>query len=101
MVLRSRSRGGRYVSRTEHKDPQNHSLLVPLVENKKKGWIVINEITSIYGKGNGIDFAKNNIDKKSLDWERSSQIQFLTQRFSYPNSELNILTKKRFVNLLI
>ncbi len=63
----------------------------------------------MYGRNNEIDFVKTNIDnnnliyadkKRSLDWERSSQVQFLTQRFSNPNFEYSILTKERLVNFI-
>lgn len=109
MVFKSRTRTDSYVFFTERKDFKNRSILIPLAVNKQKGRIVINEITSMYGKDNEIDFVKKNIDednliyadkKRSLDWELSSQVQFLTQRFSYPNSELSILTKERLVNFL-
>ena len=109
MVFKSGTRNDSYVFFTERKDFQNHSILIPLAVNKKKGRIIVNEITSMYGKDNEINFVKKNFDeenliyadkKRSLDWELSSQVQFLTQRFSYPNSEISILTKERLVNFL-
>ncbi len=63
----------------------------------------------MYGRNNEIDFVKKNLDennliysdkKRSLDWERSSQVQFLTQRFSDPSFEFSILTKDRLVNFI-
>ena len=109
MVFKSRTRSDSFVFFTERKDENNNSILIPLAVNKKKGRIIINEITSMYGKDNEIDFVKKNIDennliyadkKRSLDWERSSQVQFLTQRFSNPSFDLSILTKERLVNFL-
>ena len=109
MVFKSRTRSDSFVFFTERKDRENRSILIPLAVNKKKGRIIINEITSMYGRNNEIDFVKSNIDennliyadkKRSLDWERSSQVQFLTQRFSNPSFELSILTKERLVNFL-
>lgn len=134
MVFKSRTRNDSYVFFTERKDSEDRSILIPLAVNKKKGKIIINEITSMYGRNNEIEFVKTNIEdenliyvdkKRSLDWELSSQVQFPTQRFSYPNSEksfngerytklqllgqrftdietynLNILTKERLVNFI-
>lgn len=109
MVFKSRTRADSFVFFTERKDRENRSILIPLAVNKKKGRIIINEITSMYGRNNEIDFVKSNIDennliyadkKRSLDWERSSQVQFLTQRFSNPSFELSVLTKERLVNFL-
>lgn len=106
MVFKSRTRSDSFVFFTERKDENNNSILIPLAVNKHKGRIIINEITSMYGKDNEIDFIEKNINennliyadkKRSLDWERSSQVQFLTQRFSNPSFEFSILTKERLV----
>ena len=110
MVFKSRTRSDSYVFFTERKDIQNHSILIPMAVNKHKGRIVINEITSMYGKDNETDFVKKNIDednliyvdkKRSTEWERSSHVQFVTQRLSNSNAyNTNILTKERLVNFI-
>lgn len=110
MVFKSRTRNDSYVFFTERKDGNNHSILIPMAVNKHKGKIVINEITSMYGKDNESDFVKKNIDednliyvdkKRSTEWERSSHVQFVTQRLSNSNAyDLNILTKERLVNFI-
>ena len=106
MVFKSRSRNDSYVFFTERKDLENRSILIPLAVDKKKGRLVIHEITSMYGKDNEINFVKTNIDennliyedrKRSCLWanekveelkkissngERFTQIQFLGQRFT-------------------
>ena len=110
MVFKSRTRSDSYVFFTERKDSQNRSILIPMAVNKHKGRIVINEITSMYGRNNEIDFVKTNIDegnliyvdkKRSTEWERSSHVQFVTQRLSNSNAyDINILTKERLVNFI-
>ncbi len=109
MVFKSRTRDDSYVFFTERKDSQNHSILIPLAVNKRKGRIVINEITSMYGKDNEIDFVRKNIDegnliyadkKRSLEWERECKVQFLTQGLPSQDSGNNILTKERLVNFI-
>ena len=108
MVFKSRTRDDSYVFFTEQKDSENRSILIPVAVDKKFGRLVINEITSIYGKDNEVDFVKNNIShnnlvyidkKRSLDWERECQVQFLAQVLPEQGS-LNILTKERLVNFV-
>ena len=117
MVFKSRTRNDSYVFFTERKDSQNRSILIPLAVNKRKGRIVINEITSMYGRNNETDFVKTNIDEgnlkymdkkrsiewveknKSLDGELESKVQFLGQRITdIETYNQNILTKERIVN---
>ena len=125
MVFKSRSRNDSYVFFTERKDLENRSILIPLAVDKKKGRLVIHEITSMYGKDNEINFVKTNIDennliyedrkrsclwanekveelkKRSSNGERFTQIQFLGQRFTDNGTYVfNILTKERLVNFL-
>lgn len=109
MVFKSRTRDDSYVFFTERKDSQNRSILIPMAVNKRKGRIVINEITSMYGKDNEIDFVRKNIDegnliyadkKRSLEWERECKVQFLTQGLPSQDSINNILTKERLVNFI-
>lgn len=69
MVFKSRTRNDRFVFFTERKDSGNHSILIPLAVDKRKGRIVIHEITSMYGKDNEIDFVKTNIDESNLVYE--------------------------------
>ncbi|MCI6317535.1 MAG: Eco57I restriction-modification methylase domain-containing protein [Spirochaetia bacterium] len=109
MVFKSRTRADSFVFFTERKDSENHSILIPLAVNKQKGRIVINEITSMYGKDNEIDFVMDNIiegnliyadKKRSLEWERECKVQFLTQGLPPQGSTSNILTKDRLVNFI-
>lgn len=110
MVFKSRTRDDSYVFFTERKDSQNRTILIPMAVNKHKGRIVINEITSMYGRNNETDFVKSNIEednliyvdkKRSTEWERSRHVQFVTQRLSNSNANgLNILTKERLVNFI-
>ncbi len=109
MVFKSRTRNDSYVFFTERKDSQNRSILIPMAVNKRKGRIVINEITSMYGRNNEIDFVKTNIDegnliyadkKRSLEWERECKVQFLTQGLPSQDSIGNILTKENIVKFI-
>lgn len=109
MVFKSRTRADSFVFFTERKDSENHSILIPLAVNKQKGRIVINEITSMYGKDNEFDFVMDNIiegnliyadKKRSLEWERECKVQFLTQGLPPQGSTSNILTKDRLVNFI-
>lgn len=79
MVFKSRTRSDSYVFFTEQKNSENRWILIPVAVGKKYGRLVINEITSMYGKDNEIDFVRNNIKynnlvyidkKRSLAWER-------------------------------
>ncbi len=69
MVFKSRTRDDSYVFFTERKDSKNHSILIPLVVDKRKGKLVIHEITSMYGKDNEINFVKTNIEENNLIYE--------------------------------
>lgn len=123
MVFKSRTRDDSYVFFTERKDSENRSILIPLAVNKRMGRIVINEITSMYGRNNEIDFVKSNLDEdnliyldkaRSLEWadnhlekekssngERYTKLQLLGQRFTdIETYNLNILTKERLVNFI-
>lgn len=118
MVFKSRTRKDSYVFFTERRNSNGNSILIPMAANKREGRIVINKITSMYGKDNEIEFVKTNIDeenliyvdkKRSLGWinEKSSngklesQVQFLRQRLTdIETYNLNILTKERLVNFL-
>lgn len=123
MVFKSRTRDDSYVFFTERKDSENRSILIPLAVNKRMGRIVINEITSMYGRNNEIDFVESNLaednliylDKaRSLEWidnrlekekssngERYTKLQLLGQRFTdIETYSLNILTKERLVNFI-
>lgn len=69
MVFKSRTRNDSFVFFTERKDSENHSILIPLVADKRKGKIIIHEISSMYGKDNEIDFVRTNIDENNLVYE--------------------------------
>lgn len=69
MVFKSRTRNDSFVFFTERKDKENHSILIPLAADKRKGRLIIHEITSMYGKDNEIDFVKINIDENNLVYE--------------------------------
>lgn len=123
MVFKSRTREDSYVFFTERKDRENRSILIPLAVNKRIGRVVINEITSMYGRNNEIDFVKSNLDEdnliyldksRSLEWadnrlekekssngELESKLQSLGQRITdIETYNLNILTKERLVNFI-
>lgn len=119
MVFKSKTRDDSYVFFTERKDSQDRTILIPLAVNKRMGRIVINKITSMYGRNNEIDFVKTNFDEgnliyldkeRSIEWaeknksfggERYTKVQFLGQRFTdIETSNINILTKERLVNFI-
>ena len=107
-----------YVFFTERKDSENRSIIIPIAVNKRKGRIIINEITSMYGKDNETAFIRNNIEKGNLIyidehrlqewekkispvWKRESQIQFLGRRPPELQGYIDsILTKERLVNFI-
>lgn len=119
MVFKSATKKDSFVFFTERKDYKNDSIIIPLAVNKQKGRLIINEVTSMYGKDD--DFVNRNILNNNLlyvDEERykeyatwlnkknhrvsvSSQLQLLGQRLTKLNGyDLNILTKERLVNFL-
>lgn len=109
MVFKSRTRDDSYVFFTEQKDEANRSIIIPVAVDKRYGRLVINEITSIYGRTNEVDFVKTNIEqgnlvyadkKRSLDWERECQVQFLAQVLPSEGSYSSILTKENLVNFV-
>ena len=118
MVFTSRTREDSYVFFTERKDSENRSIIIPIAVNKRKGRIIINEITSMYGKDNETAFIRNNIEKGNLIyidehrlqewekkispvWKRESQIQFLGRRPPELQGYIDsILTKERLVNFI-
>ena len=98
-----------YVFFTEHKDFRGRSIIVPLAVNQKYGRLVINKITSIYGRNHEIRYVKDNIvrgnlvyfdKKRSLEWERECKVQFLTQVLPKQGHMSSILTKERLVNFI-
>lgn len=109
MVFKSRTRDDSYVFFTEQKDEADRSIIIPVAVDKRYGRLVINEITSIYGRTNEVDFVKTNIEqgnlvyadkKRSLDWERECQVQFLAQVLPSEGSYSSILTKENLVNFV-
>ena len=102
----SRTREDSYVFFTERKDSENRSIIIPIAVNKRKGRIIINEITSMYGRNNESEFVHSSIEtgnlismkKISLEWERECKVQFLTQVLSKQGYVDSIFTKKRLVN---
>ncbi|MBD5434048.1 MAG: hypothetical protein HDR35_07135, partial [Treponema sp.] len=66
MVFKSRTRDDSYVFFTEQKDESNRSIIIPVAVDKRYGRLVINEITSIYGKDNEAHFVKTNIEQGNL-----------------------------------
>ena len=98
-----------YVFFTEHKDFRGRSIIVPLAVNQKYGRLVINKITSVYGRNHEIRYVKDNIvrgnlvyfdKKRSLEWERECKVQFLTQVLPKQGHMSSILTKERLVNFI-
>lgn len=109
MVFKSRTRDDSYVFFTEQKDDASRSVIIPVAVDKRYGRLVINEITSIYGRTNEVDFVKTNIEqgnlvyadkKRSLEWERECQVQFLAQVLPSEGSYSSILTKENLVNFI-
>ncbi|WP_149554547.1 hypothetical protein [Treponema pectinovorum] len=123
MIFKSRTREDSFVFFTERKDSENRSILIPLAVNKQKGRIKINEITSMYGKDNEIDFVSINVYENNLIYAdrkryekwideklesiknnsnggREFQVQFLERRFTDIGTNINILTKERLVKFL-
>lgn len=109
MVFKSRTRDDSYVFFTEQKDESDRSIIIPVAVDKRYGRLVINEITSIYGRTNEVDFVKTNIEqgnlvyadkKRSLEWERECQVQFLAQVLPSKGSYSSILTKENLVNFV-
>lgn len=112
----SRTREDSYVFFTERKDSENRSIIIPIAVNKRKGRIIINEITSMYGRNNESEFVHSSIetgnlvymDKKrteewekkiSLAWKRESWVQFPGRRPPELQGYMDsILTKERLVN---
>ena len=120
MIFKSRTRDDSFVFFTEQKDEDNRTILIPLAVNKHLGRIVINEITSMYGRNNEIEFVKYNIDedklvymdkertnkwleqlcenKKSLGGDRAFLVQFLEQRVTdIETYNPSLLTKDKLV----
>ena len=112
----SRTREDSYVFFTERKDSENRSIIIPTAVNKRKGRIIINEITSMYDRNNESYFIHSSIetgnlvcmDKKetkewekkiSLAWKRESWVQFPGRRPPELQGYMDsILTKERLVN---
>ena len=113
MVFRSDSPTRRhkdsYVFFTEHKDSKNRTVIIPIAVNKKYGRLVINKVTSIYGRNEEVRYVKDNIQrgnlvyfdkKRSLEWERECKVQFLAQVLPNKGSVNNILSKETLVKFL-
>ena len=123
MIFKSRTRDDSFVFFTEQKDEDNRTILIPLAVNKHLGRIVINEITSMYGRNNEIEFVKYNIDedklvymdkertnkwleqlcenKKSLGGDRAFLVQFLEQRVTdIETYNPSLLTKEKLVKFI-
>lgn len=113
MVFRSDSPTRRqrdsYVFFTEQRDFKNRSIIIPVAVNKKYGRLVINKVTSIYGRNEEIRYVKDNIQrgnlvyfdkKRSLEWERECKVQFLAQVLPIEGSINNILSKDSLVKFL-
>lgn len=118
MVFKSRTRNDSYVFFTERKDSENRSIVIPLAVNKKVGRIIINKITSIYGRNNEEDYVYSNIINNNLvymdreraeEWEkkispadrRTNQKQYLGQRSTkLTRLDNNILSKENLVKFL-
>ena len=113
MVFRSDSPTRRqrdsYVFFTERRDFKNRSIIIPVAVNKKYGRLVINKVTSIYGRKEEIQYVKDNIQKgnlvyfdkkRSLEWERECKVQFLAQVLPIEGSINNILSKDSLVKFL-
>ena len=116
MVFTSRTREDSYVFFTERKDSENRSIIIPIAVNKRKGRIIINEITSMYGRNNEFEFVHSSIEtgnlvymdkKRTEEWEKKiSSAGSRAFRKQYPGEratkltepDISLLTKKRFVN---
>lgn len=49
---------------TEREDSENRFIIIPIAVNKRKGRIIINEITSMYGKDDEPGFAHSSIETR-------------------------------------
>ncbi len=113
MVFRSdsptRKTKDSFVFFTERKDEKNRSIIIPVAVNKKFGRLVINKVSSIYGRNQEVGYVKDNIQrgnlvyfdkKRSLIWERECKVQFLAQVLPAEGSINNILSKDSLVKFL-
>ena len=118
MVFTSRTREDSYVFFTERKDSENRSIIIPIAVNKRKGRIIINEITSMYGRNNEFEFVHSSIEsgnlvymdkKRTEEWEKKiSSAGSRAFRKQYPGERatkltepsISILTKERLVNFI-
>ena len=113
MVFRSdsptRRKRDSYVFFTERKDENGNSIIIPVAVNHRYGRLVINKVTSIYGKDDEVGYVKKNIQrgnlvyfdkKRSLEWERECKVQFLAQVLPTEGSLNNILSKDTLVKFL-
>ena len=118
MVFKSRTREDSYVFFTERRDFKDRSIIIPIAVNKRKGIIIINEITSMYGRNNEIDYVYSNAEggylvymdkKRTEEWEKkTSPAGSRWHRKQYPGEratkltglDLNILTKERLVKFI-
>ena len=84
MAFKSRTREDSYVFFTERRDFKNRSIIIPIAVNKRKGRIIINEITSMYGRNNEIDYVYSNAEsgylvymdkKRTEEWEKKQALR--------------------------
>ena len=118
MVFKSRRREDSYVFFTERRDFKDRSIIIPIAVNKRKGRIIINEITSMYGRNNEIDYVYSNAEggylvymdeKRTKEWEkktspagsRAFREQYSGERATkLTGLDLSILTKERLVKFI-
>lgn len=62
----ARTKGDSYVFFTEREDSENRFIIIPIAVNNRKGRIIINEITSMYGKNNESGFVHSSMETGNL-----------------------------------
>lgn len=107
MVFKSRTQKNSFVILTNAFDRIKRPVVIALHLEKRKGRLYVNEIASIYGKDNDINFIEKNIKegnllyldkKRSLKWGTKRGLQL--SPMVHPNSGYtnNVLCKEDIVN---
>ena len=110
MIFKSRTQKNSLVIFTNAFDKSQRPVIIALHLDKRKGRIIVNEIASIYGRNNDIDFLKNNIkennllyldEKRSLKWGTRRGLQL--SPLVHPNSGYinKVLRKEDIVNKIV
>ncbi|MCR5252580.1 MAG: hypothetical protein K6C98_02570 [Treponema sp.] len=104
MVFDSASKSGSYVIMSETVDKNNHTIMVTMEINKQEGSVIVNNITSAYGKKDDSFFIEQiklgNLlyqnKQKSLEW--TNERGFLLPPRLTTQGSLNVTQKEDIVN---